>query len=187
MIRLLLVLILFCLCDFKVINAQVEVFRNTSDTSTYIAPEDTITKAPVFENGDVDFFRYIETRFNFRTNSNNLDYSGENIRFSFYVEKDGDVSEYTHLYGSNVMVASEIERIVTAMPKWNPGYMDGKKKKTLMVYNILIKRVDDIPPVQITLNASKMEYTDQTKHIKWFIVSGALLILVTLWITSPFN
>jgi hypothetical protein len=36
-------------------TAQVEVFRNNIDTSTYIAPEDTITRAPIFEGGDQDF------------------------------------------------------------------------------------------------------------------------------------
>lgn len=175
--------LIFCLSVNSHLFAQVEVFRKTEDTSTYIAPEDTVTKAPVFENGDQDFLRYLETHFNLRTNSN-LDYAGESIRFSFYVEKDGDIEGYEQLYGSNAIVASEIERIITTMPKWNPGYLDGRKKKTLMVYNILIKKVDDFPPVQITLNNSTLEYTDQTRQIKWFIIGGSLLILITLQITS---
>lgn len=179
-----LTLLLF-LAVIPAVYAQVEIYRpQQADTATYIAPGDTITCAPKFENGDQDFFRYIETRFNLRNNSTVLDYSGENIRFSFYVEKDGSVTDYTHLYGSNAIVASEIERIVTTMPAWKPGYLSGKKKKTLMVYDILIKRVDDFPPVQIVANDRKLEYTDKTKQIKWFIVGGTLLILVSLWISS---
>lgn len=176
--------LLLMACYSCILQAQVEIFRPQTDTATYIAPADTITKAPKFENGDIDFFRYIETRFNLRSGPGALDITGENIRFSFYIEKDGSVSDYTHLYGSNAIVATEVERIVRSMPKWEPGYLGGKKKKTLMVYDILIKRVDDFPPVQIVANDRKMEYTDQTKQIKWFIMGGALLILVTLWITS---
>lgn len=173
------------LTTMQVLKAQVEIYRPPqADTATYIAPGDTITCAPQFEQGDQDFFRYIETRFNLRNNSAVLDYTGENIRFSFYVEKDGSVTDYTHLYGSNAIVASEIERIVSGMPAWKPGYLSGKKKKTLMVYDILIKRVDDFPPVQIVANDRKLEYTDKTKQIKWFIVGGTLLILVSLWISS---
>ena len=48
------------------LSAQVEVFRNNVDTSTYIAPEDTITRSPMFEGGDQDFFRFIENIINAR-------------------------------------------------------------------------------------------------------------------------
>jgi hypothetical protein len=166
------------------LSAQVEVFRNNVDTSTYIAPEDTITRSPMFEGGDQDFFRFIETRFNLRTNAQSLDFTGETIKFSFYVNKDGSVSEYTLLSGSNAIVSSEFERIVGSMPKWSPGFLVGKKKRTLMVYNLYVKRVDDFPPVQITLNSNSVEYTDKTKELKIFIMAGTILVAATLWIIS---
>jgi hypothetical protein len=165
-------------------KAQVEVFKNREDTSTYIAPKDTITKAPIFENGDHDFFRYIENNFNMRRNFESLDYFAENINFSFYIDKDGQLVDYKHISGSNAIVSSELERIITKMPKWSPGYLNGRKKKTLMIYSINIRRVDDFPPVEVVKNTSSLEYSDQTKQIKWFIVAGSVLVLVTLWITS---
>lgn len=166
------------------LSAQVEVFRNNVDTSSYIAPGDTITRSPIFEGGDQDFFRFIETRFNLRTNAQSLEFTGETIKFSFFVNKDGSVSEYTHLSGSNAIVSSEFERIVSSMPKWLPGLLQGKKKKTLMVYNLSIKPVNDFPPVQITMNSNSVEYTDKTKEIKIFIMAGTILVAVTLWIIS---
>lgn len=169
---------------FRPLAAQVEIFRPQQDTAVYIAPADTITKPPVFGNGDVDFFRFIETRFRLGNSAQSLDYAGEVVRFSFYVNKDGRVSDYTHISGSNAIVNSEIERIVSDMPAWEPGYQNGRKRKTLMVYNLLIRKVDDFPPVQVTMKDSSAEYTDQTRQIKWFIVAGTLMILVTLWITS---
>ena len=150
------------------LSAQVEVFRNNVDTSSYIAPGDTITRSPIFEGGDQDFFRFIETRFNLRTNAQSIEFTGETIKFSFFVN----------------IVSSEFERIVSSMPKWLPGLLQGKKKKTLMVYNLSIKPVNDFPPVQITMNSNSVEYTDKTKEIKIFIMAGTILVAVTLWIIS---
>lgn len=176
--------VILVLFSFKSLHGQVEVFRPTADTSTYIAPEDTITKAPVFEGGDADFFRYIETRFNLRTNATAMDLVGESIKFSFFVNKDGSISEYTLLSGSNAIVSSEFERIISKMPNWSPGKLVGKKKKTLMVYNLLIRQVNDFPPVQITMNSNSVEYTDKTKELKIFIMAGTILVAATLWILS---
>lgn len=184
MISLKRIVFLVGLFNCFLLTAQVEVFRNNVDTSTYIAPEDTITRAPIFEGGDQDFFRFIETRFNLRTNAQSLDFTGETIKFSFYVNKDGSVSEYTLLTGSNAIVSSEFERIISSMPKWSPGVLVGKKKKTLMVYNLYVKRVDDFPPVQITMNSNSVEYTDKTKELKIFIMAGTILVAATLWIIS---
>jgi hypothetical protein len=94
------------------------------------------------------------------------------------------VSDYTHLSGSNAIVSSEFERIVSSMPKWSPGVLVGKKKRTLMVYNLYVKRVDDFPPVQITMNSNSVEYTDKTKELKIFIMAGTILVAATLWIIS---
>jgi hypothetical protein len=163
--------------------AQVEIFRNTEDTATYIAPADTITRPPQFETGEIDFFNYLEFRFNRRTSGQAMDLNGAVVKFSFYVDKDGRVSDYKHLFASNAVVASEIERVVTNMPKWSPGYEHGKKKRTLMVYELNVRPVaNTIPMVEITKNSGSAEYTTQTNPIKWFIVAGTILVLATLWI-----
>ncbi len=176
--------VLFALLGLYItaIQAQVEIFRNQEDTSTYIAPGDTITKPPQFETGERDFFNYIETHFNLRVNSQAMDLQGAIVKFSFYVEKDGSISDYKHLYASNAIIASEVERIVSRMPKWTPGYQTGKKKKTLMVYDLSVRVVNDLPMVQVTKNSASLEYTDKTNELKWFIVAGAVLVLLTLWI-----
>lgn len=165
-------------------DAQVEVFRNTEDTSTYIAPEDTITKPPQYGTGEFDFFDYIEKHYILRNTAQSLDLNGAVVKFSFYINKDGTISDYEHLYSNNVIVATEIQRVISRMPKWSPGYEAGKKKRTLMIYelNVRIMR-DNIPPIEITKNSGSLEYTSKTNPLKWFIVSGTLLILLTLWIT----
>jgi len=164
------------------VQGQVEVFRNENDTATYIPPGDTITKPPQFGMGEIDFFSYIENHFNLRVSGQSLDFNGAIVRFQFYVEKDGSISDYQHVYGTNAIVSSEIERVVSRMPKWTPGYQTGKKKKTLMVYDLSVRAVNSLPAIEVSKNNSSLQYTDKTNSIKWFITAGAVLILVTLWI-----
>ncbi len=175
-------LCLICVMAVFSARAQVEIFNPPDDTATYIAPGDTITKPPQFETGEIDFFRYIEMRFNLRNNAPAIDLQGAVVKFSFYVERDGSITDYEALYSSNAIIGSEIERIVTRMPKWTPGYRDGKKKRTLMVYDLSVRIVNDLPAVQITKNSSSAEYTNKTNSIKYFIAVSAVLILLTLWI-----
>lgn len=164
------------------LNAQVEVFRNAEDTSIKIRPEDTITLAPKFESGDVDFLRYIETHFSIMSAGSSLSYSGHTFKFSFYVEKDGSISDFNMISFGDAIIASELERVVLAMPKWSPGVYIGKKKRTMMVYDIQVKKVNDFNALQVTLNESDLQYTRSTNPLKWFLVAGTLMIMTALYI-----
>lgn len=163
--------------------AQVEVFRPSSDTATYIDPKDTITTPPIFETGDLDFFRYIETHFTMLTTSTSLTYTGGNYKFKFYIDKDGSLSDFEMITFSDANISRELERVISLMPKWTPGVFEGKKKRTLMVYDINIQRVNDFNSIQVTKRDSDVQYTRQTNSIKWFIVAGSVLILLGLFIT----
>lgn len=162
--------------------AQVEVFRYQPDTSTYIKPSDTITSIPVFENGDDDFFRYLETSIDYKgIQIQNI--SGESIKFSFYVEKSGEISDVNIISSTNFNLSNELIRVMGRSKPWSPGYLEGKKKKTLMIYDLNVKSVASIPPLEITKNNHYVEYTNKTNAIKWFIVVSSVLILTTLLIT----
>jgi hypothetical protein len=164
------------------VQAQVEVFRNTEDTSTYINPKDTITTAPRFENGDMDFLRYIETHMTALNVNSTLSYASTNIKCSFYIDKDGSVSDYKLITFSDANIAHELERVITKMPKWTPGVYLGKTKRTLMIYDLSIRRVNDFNTIQVTMRDSDLEYTTQTNPLKWFMVVGSLMILVALFV-----
>src|SRR6478735_4624879 len=96
-------------CWIHSLQAQVEVYKGDDDTSSYIAPEDTITIAPQFGSGPGEIYRFIEDNYNVRLNGQYLSYFPENIRFSFYVEKNGTVSNFELLYSSQQMLGSIIE------------------------------------------------------------------------------
>jgi hypothetical protein len=164
-------------------NAQVEVFRNTEDTATFIPPKDTITCPPVFGAGVEDFLRYLETNINVKNTAESTSIA-DIFYFSFYVEKDGSLSDYELISFTNGIMAGELERAVMRMPEWSPGFQDGKKKRTKMFYKINIRKVNDFSPIEVTLNESNLQYTDKTKLLKIFITAGSVLILLTLWLVG---
>ncbi|MDI1232894.1 MAG: hypothetical protein PSX81_01280 [bacterium] len=165
--------------------AQVEVFRGGgADTSTYIAPEDTITRAPSFGNGPYDFYRYIENHFNMTLYGKYLNYYADNVRFSFYVERNGNLSDFQVLSTTHQMVASEIINIVNTMPEWVPGKLEGRRKRTLMIFDLNIQLVDDFPNVLITQNGLQSEFSNKHKSLKWFLLGGSVIAMLALWISS---
>lgn len=165
--------------------AQVEVFRGaSSDTATYIAPDDTITLAPSFGKNPDDFYRYIENHFNMRIAGPYLSNYADNVRFSFYVERNGKLSDFEILSTSHQQLAGEIIDIVSKMPEWTPGKQEGKKKRTLMIYDINIQLVEDIPNVLVTKNAMQLEYSNKHKSLKWFLLGGSVIAMLALWINS---
>ena len=179
---------LFCimlLCvQVVALNAQVEVFRPSADTSNYIKPEDTITKAPQFDQGLNDFLNYLETHFNHLQVQQKQAFSVAKVQLTFMVNKDGQVEDVVYNSSNNMAVGMELQRIVTQMPKWSPGYLSGKKKKTQMVYYLQVQFTNDLPPVKITQLSQGVEYTDQTKQLKQFIVAATVMISIALWVIS---
>ncbi|MBL7837011.1 MAG: hypothetical protein JNM67_05815 [Bacteroidetes bacterium] len=162
----------------SILNAQVEIYRGEGDTATYIAPKDTITTPPKFENGDLDFYRYLETHMNLMTIGSSITYAGANFKFSFYVERDGDISDFKMISFGDAMVAHELERVMYLMPKWQPGIYVGKKKKTLMVYDVFIRRIDDFNSIEVTPRDTSVQYTRSTNPLKWALVVSSVLLLL---------
>lgn len=166
------------------LNAQVEIYRNDGDTAAQKEdPKDTIVIAPKFENGDADFYRYIETHMNMLNINSTLSYSGTNIKFAFTIDKDGEVGDFQIITFSDANIAHELERVINRMPNWTPGVYHGKKKKILMIYDLNIKRINDFSSVQVTPREASVQYTKTTNQLKWAMVVGSVLILLALLIS----
>jgi hypothetical protein len=173
----LLILLFICVCATS-LNAQVEIYRGENDTANYIAPKDTITTAPRFENGDLDFYRYLETHMNMMNIGSSITYQGANFKFSFYVEKDGDISDFQMISFGDANIAHELERVIDIMPKWTPGVYVGKKKKTLMIYDVFIRKVNDFNSIEVSPRDTSVQYTRSTNPLKWALVVTSVLVLL---------
>lgn len=169
-----------CLCQTAF--AQVEVFRGNVDTSSYIKPEDTITKPPQFDQGVNDFLNYLEAHFNERLVQQKQAFTVAKVQLTFFIGKDGKPEDVIYNSSANMAVASELQRIVSTMPNWTPGYLSGKKKKTLMVFYLQVQATNDLPPIKITQISQVAEYTDQTRQLKLFIVTATVMISIALWV-----
>jgi hypothetical protein len=165
------------------VYSQVEVFRGTQDTGYVFSPEDTITKPPQFDGGEDAFYNFMASYVNYKVLNAQL--IGDNIKFSFNIEKNGSLSDFKIIHSANVNLSIELERILTSdlMPQWEPGYLVGKKKKTLMIYDLKFSLSNELPKVIVSKNYTFSEYTKQTNLLKRFLVAGSVLILATLFIT----
>lgn len=176
------VFILLYTFSFFELNAQVEIFKGESDTSKYIAPEDTITKSPKYKNGENDFFQYIQQEFNTRMFSSNIPFEGVDLRFSFVVEKNGQISDFKSLFSTYQLAMEEMQRIIESMPRWTPGKQVGVTKRITMIYDLKLNLNQQTSEVYITKNGYYQEYSPKTKYLKWYIVSATVLIMATLLI-----
>lgn len=163
--------------------SQVEIYRGEEeDTSTFIAPGDTITSPPMFGNGVGDFLHYLEMNINIRNVENSLNYQPDVFTIQFIIDKKGRISDYETIAFTDANVAHHLELAILRMPEWKPGYQDGRKKKTTMVYKLNIRKVTDVQPIEVTLNDSNLTYSNELKGLRLFLAAGGVLVLLTLWI-----
>lgn len=57
----------------------------------------------------------------------------------FFVEKDGTVSNIRVLHGLNEDISKEVERIISGMPVWHPGYQEGKAVRVKFNFPVKFK------------------------------------------------
>lgn len=177
-------LILFiCFCVQNT-NAQIERYHNEEDTAKYIAPKDTITLLPIFGSSENDFLNYLEIHYNKTIYGQYLNELGTNISLSFNVEKNGELSEIEITNAASQAMASEFQRILENMPKWNAGVLDGKTKRTLMVYNLVVYRDNTMEGIRIEKTGIETEYLNKSKGLKIFLLVGATLIMLKLLIIN---
>lgn len=176
-------ILLVCIC-FQNTYAQIERYHNVEDTAKYIAPKDTITLLPIYGSSENDFLNYLELHYNTTMYGQYLSEVGTNISLSFNVEKNGELSDIEITNTGSQAMASEFERILENMPKWNAGILDGKTKRTLMIYNLVVYKDNSMEGIRIEKTGVQNEYLNKSKGLKIFLLVGASLIMLKLLIIN---
>ena len=76
---------------------------------------------PVFPGGTLALQRFVD-----QTKQPVSITASETVFVEFVVNIDGSVSDYTVLKGAGMEADLEAVRIVSVMPKWTPGTVDGE-------------------------------------------------------------
>lgn len=125
------ILFLFISLSFYIAKAQEQdttVYhgcRLANDTTQVIGDASILDSCPQFKNGFNDVFKYISNHIRYPIISKENDIQGKVI-ISCIIEKDGKVSHSKIEHSPSVDLNKEALRVVTSLPKWNPGILHGK-------------------------------------------------------------
>ena len=86
-----------------------------------------VEKMPTFMGGDLNAFRnWVQSKIQYPREAKEEGLEGRVI-FSFVVEKDGSMSEFTVLQSPDKILADEVEHVFKSAPKWESGEQRGEK------------------------------------------------------------
>lgn len=122
-------LVLFsCIPTENLTNTNNEVERPINDNKEWT---DTPFKeiSPQFPNGNNAGVKYIKKNLRYPEKAIEKDIEGR-VLVSFYVEKDGSLSDICIVRSPDSLLSREALRIVKGMPKWEPGKLGNEIVKT---------------------------------------------------------
>ena len=88
----------------------------------------TLISIPVFPGGESALYEFIESNLQYPEEAKKNNEHGL-VVVTFYVEKDRTITNARILRGRTPSLDAEALRIVSIMPKWEPGKMNGELKR----------------------------------------------------------
>ena len=83
---------------------------------------------PSFPGGDSALYEFLESNMQYPEEAKQNNEHGR-VVVTFYIEKDGTVTNPRILHGRTPSLDAEALRLVSIMPKWTPGKMNGELKR----------------------------------------------------------
>ena len=93
---------------------------------------------PQYPGGPNEIMRYLQENIKYPQSAKDNKIEGR-VFVTFVVEKDGSITNATVLRGIDKECDAEALRVVSSMPKWNPGQQDGKNVRTQFTIPIIYK------------------------------------------------
>ena len=93
---------------------------------------------PQYPGGPNEMMRYIQENIKYPQSAKDNKIEGR-VYVSFVVEKDGSITNAAVIRGIDKECDAEALRVVSSMPKWNPGQQDGKNVRTQFTIPIIYK------------------------------------------------
>jgi protein TonB len=101
-------------------------------------PYDVVEKMPQFPGGQAELFKFISENMKYPVDAQKKKIQGRVI-LSFVVNEDGSISDVHVVRKVYPSLDAEAIRVVKMMPKWQPGYQDGKAVKVRYVIPMTFK------------------------------------------------
>ena len=125
-------------------NAQtcrVNAGKSVGGVKSYIEvyEYDFVTEKPTFPGGDRHFLSYINETRVYPEEAYRRGVQGK-VTCSFVVNIDGSISHISILRGVEASLNREAIRIISGMPVWNPGKLDGQTVPVRVVRSVAFRK-----------------------------------------------
>lgn len=122
-------------------TCRVNIGSNRQGCSNYIEvyEYDYVTEKPMFPGGDTQLMRFINREREYPREAYERGIQGR-VTCSFVVNADGTVSHISVLRGVDPSLNNEAIRVLSQMPEWTPGKLNGQAVPTRVVWSVPFRR-----------------------------------------------
>lgn len=118
-------------------------------TSTDDDVYDVVEKMPEFPGGMAELMKYLNSNIKYPVEAHKAGIQGR-VVVSFVVNKDGTVKDAKIVRSVDKSIDAEALRVISAMPKWQPGYQDGKAVSVRYTVPVTFRLTGESGKVQST-------------------------------------
>ncbi len=114
--------------------------KQTQDNNTELDSEsyDITYRNPEFPGGDKELLNYISNNLKYPESAKENGISGR-VSLLLTINEKGEIADVKIIRGICPELDEEAVRLVKAMPKWEPGYENGKAKTSYLMLPINFK------------------------------------------------
>lgn len=133
----LIMMSLMAICCLTTVLAQKTVVSQKDQKED---PFNVVEDMPAFPGGMEAMIQFISSNIKYPADAKKQKVDGR-VLVNFVVEKDGSITEVKVIKPAFPSLDAEAIRVVKAMPKWKPGYQNGKavRVKFTMPINFSLK------------------------------------------------
>lgn len=118
-------------------------------TSTDDDVYEVVEKMPEFPGGGAELMKYLSSNIKYPVEAHKAGIQGR-VVVSFVVNKDGTVKDAKIVRSVDKSIDAEALRVISAMPKWQPGYQDGKAVSVRYTVPVTFRLTGESRKVQST-------------------------------------
>lgn len=118
-------------------------------TSTDDDVYEVVEKMPAFPGGMAELMKYLRSNVKYPVEAHKAGIQGR-VVVSFVVNKDGTVKDAKIVRSVDKSIDAEALRVISAMPKWQPGYQDGKAVSVRYTVPVTFRLTGESGKVQST-------------------------------------
>lgn len=122
-------------------TCRVNIGTNQSGCASYIEvyEYDYVTEKPSFPGGDTHLMRFINKTREYPKAAYDRGIQGR-VTCSFVVNTDGTISHISVIRGVEPSLNKEAIRVLSKMPEWTPGKLNGHNVPTRVVWSVPFRK-----------------------------------------------